>query len=75
MLKSTSVKVERLRACFAVVKYIIDVKLAEAEANQKAKVNAERRRVLQEALINRQAAATAAMTEEQIKAELASLGA
>lgn len=55
------------------VKHIIGVKMQEAETAKTAKVNAERRKVLLEALANKQGARVHAMSEQDIIRELENL--
>lgn len=58
---------------FDVVKYIIEVRLAENEAAATKRTNAEKRQTLLEALANQEAKALANKTPEEIRAELAAL--
>lgn len=56
-----------------IVKHIIDVKIAEADEAKAKKTNAERRRVLLDALANKKTETVAAMSEEDLLKELALL--
>lgn len=58
---------------FDVVKHIIEVRLAENEANANRRSKAEKRAVLMEALANQEAKALANKTPEEIRAELEAL--
>jgi hypothetical protein len=58
---------------FAIVKHIIDVKLAERDTAKKAVEDAEKRQRLMAALAAKQDAALTTMSEDEIKAELAKL--
>lgn len=58
---------------FEIVKHIIAVKLAERDAAKKAAENSEQKQRLMAALSAKQDAALTAMSEEEIKAEIAKL--
>ncbi len=60
---------------FAIIKHVIDAKLAERDAAKKAVEDAEKRQRLMAALSAKQDAALTTMSEEEIKAELAKLAA
>lgn len=57
-----------------ILKHIIESKLKDREAAEKAAETAERKRLLTEALVNKQGEAVNQMSEEDIKKELAALG-
>ena len=63
-------KDESLKLRFEIVKHILDLKLAEAEAAKTAKADAARRQVLLAALERKQSAKIDEMSEEELKAEL-----
>lgn len=60
---------------FEILKHVIEAKKAEKAAAEKRAENAVRRQKLLEALSAKDAAAIGAMSEEDIKRELAALGA
>ena len=63
-------KDESLKLRFDIVKHILDLKLAEAEAAKAAAANRERRQALLAALERKQSAKIDEMSEEELKAEL-----
>ena len=64
----------KLELQFAIVKHIIDTKLAERDAAKNAAENAEQKQRLMAALSAKQDAALTAMSEDEIKERLAKLG-
>lgn len=58
-----------------ILKHIIAVKMADAEAARKAAETAERKQKLLQALANKQDAALGQMSEAEIRAEIEKLGA
>lgn len=59
----------------AILKRVIEVKLADRAAAEKAAVDAERKRVLLAALANKTAEELAGLSKEQLEAEIAALSA
>jgi hypothetical protein len=64
-------KDQSLELRFNIVKHVLDTKLKLAEAAKEAKANRERRQVLLAALERKQASSIDAMSEDELKAELA----
>lgn len=64
---------KNLQLGFDIVKYVLDGKLSEREAEKIAKEKRERRKVLMEALAEKQNEALKGMTMEQLRAEIEAL--
>jgi len=72
-VKATSSVSKSLKDKFDVVKYIIEVKLAEAEANKQAVVNASKKAFLQEIIHEKTIDALKGKSLEELEAELSAL--
>lgn len=71
--KADTSAVTTLKLQLAVVKHIIDVKLAEQDVREKAQAKADQRRVLMEALAESQSASLKGKSPEEIQAMIDAL--